>query len=159
MNMKWLALMLFWSFCAHANPTAYYFSEKDGENRTFLYKAFCFQSKGQTGMCSLKAVSVGNSKSLAKCGISVDSLYEWGDAKREGDTWIISSSRGGCGYTNTYQISETGMVQIKSSPKKKKLPICEIFEPKTYRMKYHSVVSDIRMSVEGCDSLNIISLD
>lgn len=141
-----------------ANPDTYYFSEKDGANHTIFYKAFCAIS-GKKSLCSLKSISIGNSSSAIKCGISVDELYAWEEAKKIGDTWIISSSLGACGYTNTYQISTSGMVQVKSAPKKKKLALCENFEPKTYSMKYHKDVSDIELNVEGCKNLNILSLN
>lgn len=159
MHLVYTIITLFFTFTLNvfANPDVYYFTENDGENHIF-YKAFCANT-GRDGMCSLKTISVRNAKSTLKCGISVDELYPWGEAKKSGDTWLISSSAGGCGYTNTYQISNTGMIQVKSSPKKKKLEVCEVFEPKTYIMKYHKDVSTIELSVEGCKNLNVLSID
>jgi hypothetical protein len=144
---------------AYAIPSAYYFTEQDGPNRSIFYKAFCATNAANKGLCSLKAITIGNSKANQKCGITVDTLYEWGEATLHGQTWLVSSNEGLCGYTNTYHISDTGMIQIKTAPKIKKAEICESFEPKTYKMKSHPNVSTIRLNTEGCSELNIQSFN
>lgn len=153
-----LSFVFLYAGLVNANTETYYFAEKDGPNHTIFYKAFCAKYP-KISECSLKSISVRNAQSNLKCTIAVEELYSWGEAKKVGDIWIISSSVGGCGYTNTYQISNTGMVQVKSSPKNKKFNGCEVFEPKTYKMKYHRDVSDIELSVEGCKNLSILSLN
>jgi hypothetical protein len=53
-------------------------------------------------------------------------------------TWTVSSSKGICGYTNTYVFSPTGMTQVKTAPPNvaKGDKLCETFPPKTYVAKY-----------------------
>lgn len=115
-----------------------------------LYRLTCATS-GTESTCTLKVASVRTNKSAMPCAISFDTLFENEPTKRaDGGTFIISLTKGACGYTNTYVFSKTGMVQTKTSPET--IPdqlkgICNTFSPKTYNIPVNSGAVDIFSSV------------
>lgn len=132
-------------------------------NTQHLYRVSCLTS-GPESVCTLKVVSVRNrnKKSMMSCLINVDTLLENEAAKRtDNETFIVSSSRGACGYTNTYVFSKTGMVQTKTAPAE--IPenlkqVCESFTPKTYNIPPNPLGATIFESVPlgKCPEINVI---
>ena len=125
-----------------------------------LYRLICATS-GSESTCTLKVVSARTNKSKMACLLNFDTLFENEPAKRaDGGTYIVSLTKGGCGYTNTYVFSKTGMVQTKTSPEK--IPdelkgICTTFSPKTYNIPVNSGSTDIFESVPlgDCPKVNV----
>lgn len=125
-----------------------------------LYRLTCATS-GPESTCTLKVVSARTSKSKMACLLNFDTLFENEPAKRaDGGTYIVALTKGGCGYTNTYVFSKTGMVQTKTSPEK--IPdelkgICTTFSPKTYNIPVNSGTGDIFESVPlgDCPKVNV----
>lgn len=128
-----------------ANGAALYFLEKDG-NTSMLYKAECADNT-----CSLSALSISTSESIMKCGLHYYSLFENEKAKKAGEAWVLTSSSGGCGYTNSYTISPGGMIQVKTSPAKPMGSFCESFAPKVYKMQPTSITKGL--PVTGCKEI------
>lgn len=139
---------------AYGAISEFYFSEKDGAYRVIAYKAVCIDYAGKAE-CSLKAISIGNTKSTFQCTMTVERLIDSEKAMRSGDVWTVSRKAGLCDYTHTYQFSKGGMVQIKSSPRKAKSKYCQVFDPKTYNMKSHKLYTEIKFNTKGCDTISI----
>jgi hypothetical protein len=136
----------------------FYFLEDDQKNQKIIYKSICITKDG-TSTCNLKHISISNSKSSLKCGISSGELMSWTKAGRSGSAYTISSTAGACGYTNTYTISKSGMVQLKIAPDKPKNEFCGTFPPKTYKMKYLKSVANLKVDTSGCDEMQVLSID
>lgn len=152
-----LILLLLPALSFSQSIETFYFNEKSGENQTIIYKVLCLDYKKEQ-KCNLRSLSIMNGKAKLKCSIAAEELIEWSPAKKVGETWILSVSQGACGYTNSYQISRSGMVQVKSSPKVKKGDFCDSFEPKTYSMKSQQEVSSTNIDTSGCDKMTLLSL-
>lgn len=91
------------------------FREVDG-NTQHLYVATCVRSATGT-TCSVNVVSVSTDKSPMKCMVSVKNLLQDEPAQSpRPDTFVVTTSSGMCGYSNTYVMSPTGMVHTKTSP-------------------------------------------
>lgn len=112
------------------------YREKEASTQ-HLYRAVCYPM-GKESTCTLKVVSIRSDKSIMSCSMSVDTLFENEPAKSDGgDNFVVSVTRGACGYTNTYVLSKTGMVQTKTSPEKIPESLktsCQVFPPKTYQV-------------------------
>lgn len=135
----------------------YYFFEMDGVHVSIVYSAVC-NGNGESGVCTLNSLSVGTANAtLSKCSINVNNLFDSYRAIKSGDVWTSSVSGGICEYTNTYQISSSGMIQTKISPKVRRHPDCSVFEPKTYKMKYVKQLSEIKLGIEGCKDLSVLN--
>ncbi len=123
----------------------FYFSEKDG-NTSFIYKAVCAENS-----CSLSSLSISTNESVMKCGLHYYSLFENEKATKSGEAWVLTGSSGGCGYTNTYTISKSGMIQVKTSPAKPMGSFCESFAPKVYKME--PTTKSKGLPVTGCKEI------
>ena len=113
--------------------------------------------KGAGAVCSLKAATVASEKSSMACRVSFQALFDSETAQNpQNDTFSVTVSKGTCGYTNTYVMSPTGMVQTKTSPAKAR-PMCETFPPKVY----HAAADDsspsafVGVPIGDCKTLTV----
>lgn len=135
------------------------YREIDG-NTQHLYTISCFKD-GNKPICSIKAMSISNSKSPSACTVRYSEPISFAEAVNpQPKTYTITSSAGLCGYTNTYMVSPSGMVQIKSSPEKipeKLKDICQTFPPKTYNIPVEKDGRSFKnVSIEGCPTITVM---
>lgn len=128
-----------------ANAEEMYFLQKDGR-QSILYKTNCANET-----CSIKALSINSEGGVMSCRLDLYSFFEDEKAVKAGESWIITDSSGGCGYTNIYVISKNGMTQTKTSPSKIKDSFCETFPPKIYKME--PTTKSKGLSVAGCKEI------
>jgi hypothetical protein len=129
----------------YAVGATFYFLEKD-DHTSLLYKAICSETT-----CSLSSLSISTTESVMKCGLHYYSLFENEKATKSGDAWVLTASSGSCGYTNSYTISKSGMVQVKTSPAKPLASFCESFAPKVYKME--PTTKKVGLPVTGCKEI------
>lgn len=159
MRIFLLLFLLFISAESFAEVKLMYFREKDGATQ-HLYYAACRSGKPAT--CSLKVMSVSTDKSPRACFVTYQSLFQDEIASNpQKDSFTVSVSRGACGYTNTYVISPSGLIQTKTSPTnvaENLEGVCEAFPPKTYKADVNPEDRSgfINVPTGNCKSINVI---